>query len=78
MASRSPTLWFCFPPGFAHPSCALDLIFKNQATGEKPSGHFVNDLLRTEFHKSVVLTPHSLLSLKCAIPIGDSWLSLSK
>ncbi|KAF8591068.1 Cwf15/Cwc15 cell cycle control protein [Ramaria rubella] len=28
-----------------------DLIFKNQATSEKPSGHFVNDLLRTEFHK---------------------------
>ncbi|KAF8339339.1 Pre-mRNA-splicing factor Cwf15/Cwc15 [Amanita rubescens] len=30
-----------------------DLIFKNQAmnTRDKPSGHFVNDLLRTEFHK---------------------------
>jgi len=30
-----------------------DLIFKNQATNlkERPSGHFVNDLLRTEFHK---------------------------
>jgi hypothetical protein len=29
-----------------------DLIFKNQAisTREKPA-HFVNDLLRTEFHK---------------------------
>jgi len=28
-----------------------DLIFKNQAAADKPSGHFVNDLLRTEFHK---------------------------
>ncbi|EJD47008.1 Cwf15/Cwc15 cell cycle control protein [Auricularia subglabra TFB-10046 SS5] len=29
-----------------------DLIFKNQAVNtDKPSGHFVNDLLRTEFHK---------------------------
>ncbi|KAG8899348.1 hypothetical protein FRB99_006769 [Tulasnella sp. 403] len=30
-----------------------DLIFKNQAMGstDKPSGQFVNDLLRTEFHK---------------------------
>ncbi|KIM21370.1 hypothetical protein M408DRAFT_333503 [Serendipita vermifera MAFF 305830] len=30
-----------------------DLIFKNQANGQsdKPNGQFVNDLLRTEFHK---------------------------
>jgi len=29
-----------------------DLIFKNQATNsDRPSGHFVNDLLRTEFHR---------------------------
>jgi len=30
-----------------------DLIFKNQAmaTRDKPQGQFVNDLLRTEFHK---------------------------
>ncbi|KAH9072158.1 Cwf15/Cwc15 cell cycle control protein [Lactarius deliciosus] len=28
-----------------------DLVFKNQATGDKPQGQFVNDLLRTEFHK---------------------------
>ncbi|KAG8809554.1 hypothetical protein FRC17_003394 [Serendipita sp. 399] len=30
-----------------------DLIFKNQANGQsdKPSGQFVNDLLRTEFHR---------------------------
>ncbi|KAG8966893.1 hypothetical protein FRC03_011078 [Tulasnella sp. 419] len=30
-----------------------DLIFKNQAMGsnDKPSGQFVNDLLRTEFHR---------------------------
>ena len=35
-----------------------DLIFKNQATGQsdKPSGQFVNDLLRTEFHKFVILS----------------------
>ena len=32
-----------------------DLIFKNQAVNEKdkPPGQFVNDLLRTEFHKWV-------------------------
>lgn len=40
-----------------HPSsdCPFsDLIFKNQAisTRDKPT-HFVNDLLRTEFHKFV-------------------------
>ncbi|KAH9067508.1 Cwf15/Cwc15 cell cycle control protein [Lactarius vividus] len=30
-----------------------DLVFKNQAVGDKdkPQGQFVNDLLRTEFHK---------------------------
>ncbi|KAH9044252.1 Cwf15/Cwc15 cell cycle control protein [Lactarius hengduanensis] len=28
-----------------------DLVFKNQAIGDKPQGQFVNDLLRTEFHK---------------------------
>lgn len=32
-----------------------DLIFKNQATNsDRPSGHFVNDLLRTEFHRCVM------------------------
>jgi len=33
----------------------IDLIFKNQAmaTRDKPQGQFVNDLLRTEFHKCV-------------------------
>lgn len=33
--------------------CLSDLIFKNQAmaTRDKPQGQFVNDLLRTEFHK---------------------------
>jgi len=33
-----------------------DLIFKNQAMNgdEKPQGQFVNDLLRTEFHKYVI------------------------
>ena len=33
----------------------VDLIFKNQAMTpkDKGQGHFVNDLLRTEFHKSV-------------------------
>lgn len=37
-----------------------DLIFKNQAMSsrdkDKGSGHFVNDLLRTEFHKYVTVT----------------------
>lgn len=35
----------------------VDLIFKNQALGQKrdASGHFVNDLLRTEFHKCVLV-----------------------
>lgn len=29
-----------------------DLVFKNQAIGDKDrQGQFVNDLLRTEFHK---------------------------
>jgi hypothetical protein len=29
-----------------------DLIFKNQAANDNPrAGQFVNDLLRTEFHK---------------------------
>jgi protein CWC15 len=28
-----------------------DVIFKNQAVSEKPRKEFVNDLLRTEFHK---------------------------
>lgn len=34
----------------------VDLIFKNQAmnTRDKPQGQFVNDLLRTEFHKYVI------------------------
>lgn len=32
----------------------LDLIFKNQAMNQREkSGQFVNDLLRTEFHKCV-------------------------
>lgn len=43
-----------------------DLIFKNQAMSsrdkDKGSGHFVNDLLRTEFHKYVTVT-HRLSSL---------------
>ena len=37
----------------------VDLIFKNQAMNQKEkSGQFVNDLLRTEFHKyaSVLFT----------------------
>jgi protein CWC15 len=31
----------------------IDLVFKNQAVGDKdrPQGQFVNDLLRTEFHR---------------------------
>lgn len=42
---------------FLRPHClsTTDLIFKNQAMGsnDKQSGQFVNDLLRTEFHKYV-------------------------
>ena len=37
-------------------SFLVDLIFKNQAASEKDNpraGQFVNDLLRTEFHKCV-------------------------
>jgi len=36
----------------------LDLIFKNQAMAAKTGqGNFVNDLLRTEFHKCVPIVP---------------------
>ena len=33
-----------------------DTVFKNQAQGttEAPKGQFVNDLLRTEFHKRFI------------------------
>ncbi|KAF8911558.1 Pre-mRNA-splicing factor Cwf15/Cwc15 [Gymnopilus junonius] len=38
-----------------------DLIFKNQAMNQKPAqGNFVNDLLRTEFHKFVIHISTSL------------------
>ena len=45
-----------------------DLIFKNQAVNiEKSSGQFVNDLLRTEFHRyglsSIILVPFLTLHL---------------
>ena len=36
------------------PDLFSDLVFKNQAVNEKDNprgGQFVNDLLRTEFHK---------------------------
>ena len=41
----------------------IDLIFKNQAMTpkDKGQGHFVNDLLRTEFHKSVSFVLFSFL-----------------
>ena len=44
------------------PPPSPDLIFKNQATSDKdkPPGQFVNDLLRTEFHKWVHHHPHCL------------------
>ena len=50
------------PPGLSCSSFAYitlsDLIFKNQAANQKDkSGHFVNDLLRTEFHKYVTCVP---------------------
>ncbi|KAK7691911.1 hypothetical protein QCA50_005316 [Cerrena zonata] len=42
-------------PGLTLGLAFVDLIFKNQAMSsrdkDKGSGHFVNDLLRTEFHK---------------------------
>jgi Cwf15/Cwc15 cell cycle control protein len=40
-----------------------DLIFKNQAANDKEGGRFVNDLLRTEFHKWV----HHPSSIRCSI-----------
>lgn len=45
----------CLLNGFALTTCLLDLIFKNQAATakDKQSGQFVNDLLRTEFHRCV-------------------------
>lgn len=48
--------------GYVHELTVLpDLIFKNQAAGQKDrSGEFVNDLLRTEFHRYV---SHALLRL---------------
>lgn len=57
----------------------IDLIFKNQATGtsDKPSGHFVNDLLRTEFHKYVANAIHSCSSDSTSVA-GDLWLNLLK
>ena len=46
------------------PSGSKDLIFKNQAMNgdEKPQGQFVNDLLRTEFHKYVINFGMKMLS----------------
>ena len=37
-----------------------DVIFKNQATTEKPKKEFVNDLLRTEFHSMFLALPNFL------------------
>lgn len=55
----------------------LDLIFKNQAMNQKDkSGRFVNDLLRTEFHKCV-LVPCNFLCLT-VIYLENSWQSLSR
>lgn len=51
-----------------------DLIFKNQAVMEKPSGHFVNDLLRTEFHK-YACTIHVFFYLAYKRCVGNSWLN---
>lgn len=67
--------WLC---GSLTAVMITDLIFKNQAMGNKEKGgDFVNDLLRTEFHKYVssVLChrpPNSHL-----VP-GNSWASLSR
>ena len=58
----------------------IDLIFKNQAMTpkDKGQGHFVNDLLRTEFHKFV-----SFLLFSCLVRIDqsrteNSWPNLSR
>jgi len=52
---------------------SLDLIFKNQAMSsrDKGTGNFVNDLLRTEFHKCVI-------SISVALPHIQSVYRLQK
>ena len=55
----------------------IDIIFKNQAMNQKEkSGHFVNDLLRTEFHKWVPVLSEDY-SPDC-LPSENSWQSLSR
>ncbi len=51
----------------AHIYSFLDLIFKNQAMDQKSHGNFVNDLLRTEFHRYAILLPFELdlTSISC-------------
>ena len=53
------------------------MIFKNQAMNQKEkSGQFVNDLLRTEFHKCVfVLGRFTILT---DVHAENSWQSLSR
>ncbi|KAJ3555025.1 hypothetical protein NM688_g2803 [Phlebia brevispora] len=54
-----------------------DLIFKNQAMGDrdkdKRSGQFVNDLLRTEFHKKFMAKFIKLLRLAVMHPSVITW-----
>ena len=57
----------------------VDLIFKNQAMNsrdkDKASGQFVNDLLRTEFHKYVSAASRLIKTfLNMPVP-GNSWQS---
>ncbi|TFK45395.1 Cwf15/Cwc15 cell cycle control protein [Heliocybe sulcata] len=58
-----------------------DLIFKNQAVSSREkdarSGQFVNDLLRTEFHKCVFLVCGASFRL-AHFPLGGSCPSLSR
>jgi protein CWC15 len=62
-ASSSPCLSFFLKKSLDGWRC-VDLIFKNQAMNtDKPSGYFVNDLLRTEFHKFVVCGPNFFMFL---------------
>jgi protein CWC15 len=45
------SIYFYFQIINSFSSFLVDLIFKNQASTENKPTHFVNDLLRTEFHK---------------------------
>lgn len=58
----------------------VDLIFKNQAMTpkDKGQGHFVNDLLRTEFHKSVPFLLFCSFVRSDQSRTENSWRNLSR